>query len=146
MIGLGSDKKLAGGGGGWISSRSGWLLELLTELTMRWSNLSTRSCSNIIFLDMSITTHSGDFRCAIKKHKSGFLARFALKIRIGDVNVEKLETSRLHNLLMAAVLEEIFCPDACFRAEHGILVKEKGRFFQVRDVNPASGCGLRLGR
>ena len=33
MIGLGSDKKLAGGGGGWISSRSGWLLELLTELT-----------------------------------------------------------------------------------------------------------------
>ena len=81
-----------------------------------------------------------------KKHKSGFLARFALKIRIGDVNVEKLETSRLHNLLMAAVLEETFCPDACFRAEHGILVKEKGRFFQVRDVNPASGCGLRLGR
>ena len=47
---------------------------------------------------------------------------------------------------MAAVLEEIFCSDAFFRAEHGILVKEKGGFFQVRDVNPASGCGLRLGR
>ena len=68
------------------------------------------------------------------KTKSRFLARFALKIRIGNVNVEKLETSRLHNLLMAAVLEETFCPDACFRAEHGILMKEKGRFFQVRDV------------
>ena len=69
-----------------------------------------------------------------------------MKIRIGDVNVEKLETSRLHNLLMAAVLEETFCPDACFRAEHGILVKEKRRIFQVKDVNPASRCGLRLGR
>ena len=82
----------------------------------------------------------------LKNKISRFLARFALKIRIGDVNVEKLETSRLHNLLMAAVLEEIYCPDACFRGEHGILVKEKGRFFQVRDVNPASGCRLRLGR
>ena len=47
---------------------------------------------------------------------------------------------------MAAVLEETFCPDACFRAEHGILVKEKRRIFQVKDVNPASRCGLRLGR
>ena len=27
------DLKKWGGGGGWISSRSGWLLELLTELT-----------------------------------------------------------------------------------------------------------------
>ena len=34
------------GGGGWISSRSGWLLELLTELTT-WQHMATRQpCLN----------------------------------------------------------------------------------------------------
>ena len=77
-----------------------------SKIAMRWCNLSTRSLSIILLLDVSITTQSGDFRCAVKKQKSWFLARFALKIRIGDVNVEKLETSRLHNLLMAALVAQ----------------------------------------
>ena len=110
---------------------------------MRWFNLSTKSCSIIVFLDMSITTHSGDFRCVVKNKNPGSLPGLPWKLELESWKPAASTTFWWRHWLLSSFRRNIL-PICLFQSRTWNFGERE--FFQVRDVNPASGCGLRLGR